>query len=98
MGQALRRRLDCGALRADLRSRTTYGVTGMHVILLNYIYDAEYPTADALLGRYLSLSGWAESLRAAGAERVTVLQRFRCDVDMRRNGVEYRFRAGRGAH
>jgi glycosyltransferase involved in cell wall biosynthesis len=66
----------------------------MHVTLLNYIYDAEYTTVDALLERYLSLGGWAESLLAAGAQRVTVLQRFDRDIDMRRGGVEYLFRSG----
>jgi glycosyltransferase involved in cell wall biosynthesis len=66
----------------------------MHITLLNYIYDAEYKTAEALLERYLSLSGWAESLLAAGAQRVTVLQRYARDLDMRRGGVEYLFRSG----
>jgi glycosyltransferase involved in cell wall biosynthesis len=66
----------------------------MHVSLLNYIYDAEYKTVDALLGRYLSLTGWAESLLAAGAQRVTVLQRFDRDIDMQRGGVDYLFRSG----
>jgi glycosyltransferase involved in cell wall biosynthesis len=66
----------------------------MHVSLLNYIYDAEYKTVDALLGRYLSLTGWAESLLAAGARRVTVLQRFDRDIDMQRGGVDYLFRSG----
>jgi glycosyltransferase involved in cell wall biosynthesis len=66
----------------------------MHITLLNYIYDAEYKTADALLERYVSLSGWAESLLAAGARRVTVLQRYAHDLDMRRGGVEYLFRSG----
>ena len=69
----------------------------MHIALLNYIYDAEYPTVEALLGRYLSLTGWAESLLAAGAQRVTVLQRFRCNLTVWREGVEYRMCTGRGA-
>jgi len=66
----------------------------MHVAVLSYFYDSDYATVDALLDRYLSLTGWAESLLAAGAERVTVLQRFSRDVDLRRNGVEYLLRAG----
>ncbi len=66
----------------------------MHITLLNYIYDAEYQTVDALLERYLSLSGWAESLLAAGARRVTVLQRFARNLDVRRGGVDYHFRSG----
>jgi glycosyltransferase involved in cell wall biosynthesis len=68
----------------------------MHIAVLNYIYDAEYPTVDALLERYLSLTGWADSLLAAGARRVTVLQRFDRDIDMRRDGVEYLLRGGAG--
>jgi glycosyltransferase involved in cell wall biosynthesis len=68
----------------------------MHIAVLNYIYDAEYTTVDALLARYLSLTGWAESLLAAGARRVTVLQRYDRDIDLRRDGVDYLLRAGAG--
>ncbi|MFL5805805.1 MAG: glycosyltransferase family 4 protein [Roseiflexaceae bacterium] len=70
----------------------------MHIAILNYIYDAEYTTVDALLERYLSLTGWADSLLAAGAQRVTVLQRFDRDMDLRRDGVEYLLRRGAGAN
>jgi glycosyltransferase involved in cell wall biosynthesis len=69
----------------------------MHVAVLNYIYDPEYPTVDALLERYLSLTGWAESLLAAGAQRVTVVQRYDRDIDLRRDGVVYLLRGGAGA-
>src|SRR5258706_15041516 len=66
----------------------------MNIAILNYIYDAEYTTVDALLERYLSLTGWADSLLAAGVRRVTVLQRFDRDIDLRRDGVEYLLRRG----
>jgi glycosyltransferase involved in cell wall biosynthesis len=68
----------------------------MHVALINYAYDRGYPTIEALLDRYASLTGWAGSLRAAGAERVTVVQRYDRDARLRRDGVEYIFVAERG--
>src|SRR5215510_582977 len=68
----------------------------MHIVLLNYVYDAEFATADALLERYLSLTGWAESVLAAGADRVTVLQRFDRNIAFCRNGVAYRLCADGG--
>ena len=67
----------------------------MHIVLLNYVYDPGLAAADALLDRYLSLTGWAESLLAAGANQVTVLQRFGRDMDVLRGGVAYRLRAER---
>lgn len=65
----------------------------MHILILNYVYDAEHREPAALLERYDSLTGWAESLLAAGAARVTVLQRFARDADLSRGGVTYLFRA-----
>jgi glycosyltransferase involved in cell wall biosynthesis len=81
-------------LKRDAAIEASYRILRMHIVLLNYMYDAEYPTVDALLDRYLSLTGWAESLLAAEAGRVTVLQRYKCDIDFRRGGVEYRLRGG----
>ncbi len=61
----------------------------MHIVLLNYAYDRDLADAEALLARYSSLTGWAESVLAAGAERVTVLQRFGRDAELERSGVRY---------
>lgn len=65
----------------------------MQIALINYAYDADLADAEALLARYASLTGWAESLLAAGAERVTVLQRFGRDAELERGGVRYLLRA-----
>jgi glycosyltransferase involved in cell wall biosynthesis len=65
-------------------------------LLLDYFYDAGLHTPEALLRRYDSLTYWCASLRAAGADRVTVLQRYATDADLTRDGVEYLFRAGGG--
>jgi glycosyltransferase involved in cell wall biosynthesis len=62
----------------------------MHIICVNYFYDRFLTTPEALLGRYRTLTDWAESLVSAGA-RVSVVQRFECDGQLERNGVGYRF-------
>lgn len=67
----------------------------MQIVLMNYAYDAGDATLDALLQRYESLTGWAESLLVAGAARVTVVQRYARDAELARNGVRYLFRADR---
>lgn len=60
----------------------------MHVILVNYVYDADLEAAGGLLSRYVTLTGWAEGLQAAGA-RVTVLQRFHQNVRLEQQGIVY---------
>ena len=68
----------------------------MHVLLIGYFYDAGYATPQQLLRRYDTLTAWGESLLAAGAQRVTVLQRYAYDTELERNGVRYIFRADGG--
>ncbi|MBZ5542168.1 MAG: glycosyltransferase [Acidobacteriia bacterium] len=63
----------------------------MHLLHLNYWYDAELDSPEALLARYRILTGWSEAIQAAGV-RVTVLQRFREETRLERNGVMYHFR------
>lgn len=69
------------------------GIMGarVHVVIVNYVFEPSSAPA-ALLDAYASLSGWAEAVTAAGA-RVTVLQRFHSDADLRRGEVDYVFRA-----
>lgn len=69
----------------------------MHIVIVNCVYDPEPGSVAVLLERYTSLTGWAESLLAAGADRVTVVQRFRHDVELRRGGLRYVFCADGGA-
>lgn len=63
----------------------------MHILLLNYAYDDDCCDVDQALDRYAGLGDWAGSLLAAGAGRVTVVQRFHLKARLRRDGVEYLF-------
>src|ERR1700752_1293686 len=66
----------------------------MHLIVLNFAYNLALATPEALLNDYFSLTGWAEGVRAAGAE-VTVFQRFSRRATLERTGVTYHFIADR---
>ncbi len=62
----------------------------MHAVCVSYFYDRFLDSPEALLDAYLTLTGWAEGLAAAGAQ-VTVVQRFGQDAECTRNGVRYLF-------
>ncbi|MGE5245795.1 MAG: glycosyltransferase family 4 protein [Betaproteobacteria bacterium] len=62
----------------------------MTIIQVNCGSDAGVRDPDALLGRYTTLTGWSEALVEAGA-RVRVVQRFRHETTIVRNGVHYVF-------
>ncbi len=62
----------------------------MHIVCVNYFYDHDLISAEALLERYGTLTGWAEGLNSAGA-RVTVIQRYSSDLEMVKRGVRYQF-------
>jgi glycosyltransferase involved in cell wall biosynthesis len=64
----------------------------MRILLLNCSYDSDLRVPDDLLNRYTTLTGWSDALRAAGASRVSVLQRFGSNANVVRQGVEYCFR------
>ena len=51
----------------------------MRVATVNLAYDAAFGDPDALLLRYDTLVGWAESLLEQGASGVSVTQRFHRD-------------------
>ena len=59
-------------------------------------FDPDARDPEELLVSYRDLVCWAEALRKAGAPAVTVVQRFRRDGHLSRNGVDYRF-VGDGA-
>jgi glycosyltransferase involved in cell wall biosynthesis len=65
----------------------------MHVVQVNPSFDAGLEDPEALLEHYDTLVGWSEALLQAGAARASVVQAFGRDLELRRNGVEYRFRA-----
>jgi len=68
----------------------------MHVVQVNYVFDPSLEP-EALLERYAALADWSEALLAAGAGRVSVVQRAARDAELRRRGVDYRFRADGGS-
>ena len=56
----------------------------------DYYYEKFLTSPAELLERYPTLTQWADGLAAAGA-RVSVVQRFGRNAEVRRNGVLYRF-------
>jgi len=48
----------------------------MHVAIVNDVWSAAAPTAEATLDRFVSLTGWAQAVRDAGADAVAIFQRF----------------------
>ena len=63
----------------------------MHVLFLNYYYDPDLRDEEDLLERYASSLHWCSAVKAAGAKRVTMLQRFLRSSSLQRNGVDCRF-------
>jgi glycosyltransferase involved in cell wall biosynthesis len=67
------------------------GQTSLSVVQVNCAFDKGLADPDALLDRYATLTGWSDALAAAGAARVTVVQRFHRRAKVTRNGIDYRF-------
>lgn len=63
----------------------------MRLAFLNYHYDTDLQDCFSLIERYHSTTAWSESVRKAGADSVTVMQRFRSSCHMSINGVAYHF-------
>ena len=61
----------------------------MHVVHLSYFYDADIASPEELLARYSTTTDLCASLRLAGVERVSVVQRFSQTVTLERDGVTY---------
>jgi glycosyltransferase involved in cell wall biosynthesis len=68
----------------------------MRVVIVGWAYDSELGDEAAVLGRYATLIGWSEAIRAAGVDDITVVQRFHRQSTLVRNGVTYRFCRDRG--
>ena len=62
----------------------------MRIVQLNLAADPALDSADALLDRYHTLTGWSRALSRAGAE-VHVVQRFTNDDVVVRDGATYAF-------
>jgi glycosyltransferase involved in cell wall biosynthesis len=61
------------------------------VVQVNYGYDKSLSDPDELLDRYFTLTGWSEAVSRAGAAPVAVVQRFRRNARLSRNGIDYVF-------
>jgi len=70
------------------------GRDGVSVVQVNYAFDKTLRDPEALLERYATLTGWAEAVRDAGADRSMVVQRFSRAARVVRRGIEYRFVSG----
>jgi glycosyltransferase involved in cell wall biosynthesis len=84
--------LTTSAMRTALHSGTGTGTEAvMHILQVGFGFDEDLTSAEALLRRYATATGWSEALVGAGAERVTVLQRFHRDAWLARGGIDYIF-------
>ena len=62
----------------------------LRIVQVNAVYDPQARTADALLDRYATLTGWSAAVAGAGAE-VRTLQRFHTASQVVRDGMPYEF-------
>jgi len=62
----------------------------MRVVQVNYAFDRALRSADELLDRYATLTGWADAIARAGADVLTV-QQFRSSANVTRAGLPYTF-------
>ena len=61
------------------------------VVISVCAFDAEVEDPDALLDSYHAPDGWADAVTEAGADAVTVVQRFSRNALIRRGRVDYHF-------
>jgi glycosyltransferase involved in cell wall biosynthesis len=66
--------------------------SSIHVVILTYFYEADLRTPQSLLDRYSTIRPFAQALHKQGAI-VTVMQRFKSNLDFSEDGVNYHFRA-----
>jgi glycosyltransferase involved in cell wall biosynthesis len=62
-----------------------------NLVVASCAFDDDIADPEAALERYHAMTGWAEAVGNAGADSVTVVQRFHRDATIRRGSVEYRF-------
>lgn len=63
----------------------------LSIVLVSCPFEAGVRDPEALLGRYPTLGQWTKALLGAGAGSVTVVQRFHRQLELRREGILYRF-------
>jgi len=76
-----------GASRSDTRQNRH---STLRIVIVNDVFHPDDINPAALLDRFTTLTGWAEAVRAQGAD-VTVCQRFGASADLITNGIVYRF-------
>src|SRR6185436_11948315 len=62
----------------------------IRIVIVNDVFDRRDVTPEAVLDRFTSLTGWANAIRAHGAD-VLVCQRFHHDARVTRAKVQYQF-------
>jgi glycosyltransferase involved in cell wall biosynthesis len=62
----------------------------MRVVQVNYAFDRALRSANALLDRYTTLTGWSDAIARAGADVLTI-QRFETSSNVTRGNVTYTF-------
>jgi glycosyltransferase involved in cell wall biosynthesis len=62
----------------------------LHVVSLNYFYEADLTTPESLLDRYATIRPLAKALHDEGV-RVTVVQRFHANLDFGDGGIRFCF-------
>ena len=68
----------------------------MRIVQANAVYDPAFTTPDDLLDAYHSLTEWSVAMSGADAD-VSVVQRFRSNTTLVRDGITYQFVADREA-
>jgi glycosyltransferase involved in cell wall biosynthesis len=70
----------------------------MQIAIVNSVWDRLAPTPESTLDRFGTLTGWARAIRAAGASRVAVFQRFHrsAAVVRDREDVDFHFVGDQG--
>jgi glycosyltransferase involved in cell wall biosynthesis len=62
----------------------------LHVVPLIYFYEADLTTPESLLERYATIRPFAKALHDEGV-RITIVQRFRTNLDFWDDGIHFRF-------
>lgn len=63
----------------------------MHIVVLSYYFDTDIQTTKELVERYSSTLSISEAVKAAGGERITVVQRFSQSHKKTYDGIDYYF-------
>ncbi len=63
----------------------------MNIVFLSYFYDKDLETETSLLSRYKSTTEWCKAVLNAGANSVSVVQRFHKNSQLIQEGISYHF-------